>query len=204
MEASFGFRLRGREGRVHVRYEVNEDPVRWGYDLLNLGFDIEVARGFPVVEATVEYPAEGYGAVLGWIQVVRYRVDDAVEPTVVIDVAPQLKDTRMPYLSYGPRPALFDAPAFTEQNVVWRASSFLTATPDALMTPVVEPVCGFCWGYVIRDGTVEPTELVPARREHWLEARNELQARFSEWTFQEARAKGSDPVEGLTLGCDCG
>jgi hypothetical protein len=183
MEASFDFQLRGREGRVRVRYEVNEDPVRWGYDLLNLGFDIEVARGFPVVEATVEYPAEGYAAFLGWIQVVRYRVGEAPEPTVVVDVAPQLKDTRVPYLSYGPRPALFDAPAFTEKNVVWRASSFLTSTPDALMTPVVEPVCGFRWGYVIRGGAPHPSELVAAGRDDWLEAVDDLHRGFPDWTF---------------------
>ncbi len=53
---------------VQIRYGRNDDPKRWGYDLLALDFDIDAARGFPVIEARVEYPAEGYAAVMSWIQ----------------------------------------------------------------------------------------------------------------------------------------
>lgn len=70
--AKISFQLRGREGRVTVEYGVNDDPSRWGYHLLGLNFDAEVARGFPVIEARVAFGGEGYAGFLGWIQVVRY------------------------------------------------------------------------------------------------------------------------------------
>ena len=43
--------------------------------------------GFPVVEATVDYPAEGYAAVMGWVQVVALRGDrraESGEPETVV------------------------------------------------------------------------------------------------------------------------
>jgi hypothetical protein len=57
---------------VRIRHGANDDPARWGYDRLGLAFDSAAAKGFPVVEARVEYPAEGYAGFLGWIQVVKY------------------------------------------------------------------------------------------------------------------------------------
>jgi hypothetical protein len=167
-----------------VHYGVNEDPKRWGYHLLGLAFDIDVARGFPVIEAHVDYPAGGYAAVLSWIQVARYWVAAEEDPTVVIDVPPQMRETGVPYLSFGIRPTLFDAPAFaTEDDVTWRASSFLTHTPDALMTPVVEPICGFRWGYDLRKGVPQPINLDEAVRTDWLDARDELTRHFPAWSF---------------------
>jgi hypothetical protein len=183
-KTTFAFEARDLSGQVRVAYGVNSNPRRWGYHLLGLDFDIEVARGFPVIEARVEYPAEGYAAYLGWIQIVRYWIGDDAEPTVVVDVAPQMKESRMPYLSFGIQPVLFDAPTFTEQNVTWRAWSFLTFTPDCVMTSVVEPACGFHWGYDIRAGTPLPINLVPVGRAEWLDVREELRKRFPDWTFQ--------------------
>jgi hypothetical protein len=183
VEISLAFRVRQIDGRVRIRYGRNEDPRRWGYDLLGLDFETGVAHGFPVIEAEVEYPAEGYAAIMSWIQVVRYWVGAQQEPTVIVDVAPQLREARMPYFSFGIRPRFFDAPAITERNVVWRAWAFLTYSPDALMTPVVEPACGFRWGYDVREGSVEPTELLLAGRDEWLDIREDLGARYLDWTF---------------------
>lgn len=175
--------MRELDGRVRVAYGVNDDPARWGFHLLGLEADLDVARGFPVIEAAVEYPAEGYAAYFGWVQVVRFWVEDRVEPTVIVDVAPQLSEARMPYLAFGVRPVLFDAPAFAAQNVVWRAWSFLTYTPDALMTRAVEPACGFRWGYDLHAGTPHPVELLASGRKEWLDVREELRVRLPEWTF---------------------
>jgi hypothetical protein len=181
---SLSFHLRGLKGRVRVQYDVNDDPTRWGYGRLGVGFDIDAARGFPVVEARVEYPGEGYAGFLGWIQVVRYWVGEQREPTVVApDVAPQMKESAMPYLSFGIAPVLFDAPAFTERNVVWKAWSFLTQTPDLLMSRIVEPVCGFRWGYEISDGIPTVTPLAAAQRADWLDVMQELRAQLPNWTF---------------------
>jgi hypothetical protein len=181
---TLSFHLRGLSGRVQVHYGVNDDPQRWGYDKLGLDFDVDVARGFPVMEARVEYAAQGYAGFLGWIQVVRYQVGEGSEPTVVApDVPPQLKDSGTPYLSFGIEPVLFDAPAFTERDVTWTAWSFLTQTPDLVMTRVVEPVCGFRWGYVVRDGIPSATELAPASREDWFDVSEKLREQFAGWQF---------------------
>jgi hypothetical protein len=65
------FELRETPGTVRVRYGVNDDPRRWGYHVLGLPYDFERSRGFPLIEATFEHPAEGYAAVMGWIQQTR-------------------------------------------------------------------------------------------------------------------------------------
>jgi hypothetical protein len=115
-----------------------------------------------VIEGRVEYAAKGYLGFLGWIQVVDYVVmkgSNTEEVVVAPDVPPQLRDANTPYMSYGIEPRLFDAPAFTEKNVDWTARAFLTCTPDLLMTPVVEPLCGCSWGYTVTDGVVAPKSL---------------------------------------------
>lgn len=183
MELLLPFRIHGADGSARVVHGRNDDPRRWGYHLLGLDFDIDAARGFPVIEASVEYPLEGYAAYMGWIQLVRYWVGGQDDATVIVDVAPQLRESKMPFLSFGLRPTMFDAPAFTERNVTWRAASFLTYAPDCLMTPTIGPACGFRWGYDIRDGSPEPTELVTAGRDDWLAVRTELRPRYPDWTF---------------------
>jgi len=53
------FELSGQAGEVVVSYGENEDPVRWGYDLLGLDFRWEISRGFPVLRADVTYEGDG-------------------------------------------------------------------------------------------------------------------------------------------------
>lgn len=93
------FTLRGDDGWVTAQYGVNEDPARWRYPVLELEwYRPELVRGFPVMQATVEHPAEGYAATMGWLQVVRYEVRDPGEEErqTVFDVPPQLSDTETP------------------------------------------------------------------------------------------------------------
>jgi hypothetical protein len=154
------FVLRGIPGRVLIHYGANDDPDRWGYPLLGMSYPVELAKGFPVIQAEVDYPAEGYAAVLAWIQLVWIRDLDGGKPNYQpVDLAPQLLGLDLPYFSFGVRPVLFDAPSYgIAANVDWVAHSMLVFTPDCLMTRVVRPVCGFSWGYHLR-GTA-PT-LVP-------------------------------------------
>jgi hypothetical protein len=179
----FEFSVREAQGKVRVNYGVNDDPQRWGYHLLGLAFDINTAFGFPVIEAAVEYDAEGYAAFFGWIQVVRYWTDDPNQPVVIVDVAPQMSGSGMPYLSFGIEPVLFDAPAIVARDATWRAWSFLTFAPDCVMTPVIEPACGFRWGYDVCAGSPTPTALLPAGRGEWLDVRTVLDERFPAFTF---------------------
>jgi hypothetical protein len=122
---------------------------------------------------------------MGWIQVVRYSVtrDGERSTTTLVDVPPQLRDSSTPYLSFGVEPVLFDAPASTERDMSWRALSFLAYSPDALMTPRLEPVCGFSWGYDIHAGGVRVAALRACDRDDWSEARRALQARLPGWSF---------------------
>ena len=59
------FRLRGFHGSVRVLATTNDDPARGGYHLLGIDQAIvDAAHGHPVVQATVDFPAEGYAAEL--------------------------------------------------------------------------------------------------------------------------------------------
>jgi hypothetical protein len=176
------FELRGVPGTVTVRHGINDDPRRWGYDVLDLPYDFERSRGFPVVEATVAHPAEGYAAVMGWIQVVRYR--DAETDEVIVDVAPQLRGSGVPWFSFGVRPAFFDAPSTTSDEATFRFDAFLAFTPHAVMTPVAEPLCGFSWGCEVTGGTPASTPLTPAGADRWAAIRPALAAACPDWTFR--------------------
>jgi hypothetical protein len=190
VDCSISFTLRGVDGKARIRYEQNVDPTVWGFDQLGLDWDWSVAHGFPVIEARVEYPAKGYLGILGWIQVVDYTVrkESGTEDVVVApDVAPQVRDANTPYMSFGIEPRLFDAPAFDEKDVDWTARAFLTYTPDLLMTPTVEPLCGCSWGYTINEGVVSPKDLELCTTEDWLHARQRLSARLPTWTFRGDR-----------------
>jgi hypothetical protein len=183
-EKSIPFALRGVDGRVDISYEINDDPRRWGFHLFGPGWD--TARGFPVLRARVRYPAEGYAAFLGWIQVVALtEKGDGREETswVVPDVAPQSRDANIPYAVFGFEPSFFDAPSYDAADVEFLAKAFLAYTPDCLLTPVVEPLCGFTWGYDVEHGTVRPKELRGSTPDDWFEVRKLLRIRLPSWTF---------------------
>jgi hypothetical protein len=183
------FRLRGFHGSVRVAATVNDDPARWGYHLLGIDQAIvDAAHGHPVVQATVEFPAEGYAAELGWIQVVWHSIPDT-PARVICDVPPQMADSGMPFMSFGTRPTFFDAPADTVPSSKFRATAFLTYSPDVLMTKVVAPICGFRWGFdrVAGESTSIPIER--AESADWDGMADELRALYPAWDF----VPGSDP-----------
>lgn len=182
------FRLRGADGQVTIRYGVNEDPVRWGYPVLELSWaHPELVRGFPVIEAAVEHPAEGYAADMGWLQVVRYESRDPGEEerTTIFDVPPQLAEIEMPYAAFGVRPTFFDAPSTDAKDVDFDADTFLVYTPDAVMTRVLRPICAFRWGFRVREGDVLLHPLSAAGASDWERNLPGLRERFPSWTFEE-------------------
>jgi len=181
------FRLRGVEGEVSVDYGVNDDPVRWGYDVLDLDwFTPERVHGFPVIQASVKHPAEGYAADMGWLQVVRYDVKDPGEEEhqVVFDVPPQLSETESPYAAFGVRPTFFDAPAAGAKNMVWDADTFLAYSPDAVLSRVIRPLCGFSWGYRASNGVIQLSPLSIAGPEEWERNLPDLRGRYPTWSFE--------------------
>jgi hypothetical protein len=197
MTETFGFRLRGATGSVTVSFQANEDPARWGYDTLGLTWPSELAKGLPVFDAQTECSLEGYAAIMGWIQIVRIEVLESSQPIAIggdkapaghhewVDGPPQLRGLGVPFTSFGKSPTLFDAPASTESDTTFLADSFLTTSPDALISRVSFPILGLRWGYSTRAGQQhelhEPTLLA---ERHWAEALPLLRETFPEWQFR--------------------
>lgn len=180
------FLLRGAKGEVWVTYGINTGPERLGYGESVLGADYspEMARGFPFLEAGVEFEGVGYGADFGWVQIVRYRVHDTGEETTVFDTPPQLSDTDCPYLAFGVRPTMFDAPGFSDaQDVTWDADTFLVHTPDAVLSRDIRAICGFSWGYRLKGATPAAIPLTVATESDWERNLGDLRGRFPSWRF---------------------
>jgi hypothetical protein len=201
IEERFPFRLRGVEGSVSVSFQANEDPEGWGYGALGLAWPTTLAAGLPVLTARTECSLDGYAAVMGWIQIVRIDVLESSTSLVAgdekapaghhewVDGPPQLSGLGVPFTSFGVRPTLFDAPASTESDTTFFADSWLTASPDALISRKSFPVLGLRWGYSTRTG--QPHELhEPALLDesHWAEALPLLRETFPDWQFEPGDA----------------
>lgn len=143
--------------------------------------------------ATVAYVGEGYDAMMAWVQVVRYEAGGG--ETALVDKAPQLAEADLPYYAYGIRPEFFDAPSMPRAGEVrWNAHAFLVASPDAVMSRTVEPVCGFRWGYRVKGESPGLLPLARAGMADWSAARDVLRERYPSWTFGAAWSPGSCPM----------
>jgi hypothetical protein len=182
---AISFRLRGLDGLVTIHLEVNEEPRRWGYHLLRR-YPMEQPEGFPVVRASVSYPAEGYVATMGWIQLVRYGGGKPEDETIEVDLTPQHSDAGTPYCYWGFAPSFFDAPSTPQEGIRWVAEAFLATSPDALMSKTVQPVCGFRWGYATIRKPPELLPIEPIGAEAWMSARTVLTEHYPAWEFLDA------------------
>lgn len=182
--ASFGmsFSAHGLSGRVDAAYTVNHDPKHLGYDRLGLDGP-EMARGFPVLAADIQYEGAGYFGYMGWVQVVRAVFGDGPEE-VIIDRPPSMEGVQQPFVAWGPCPRFFDAPGTTDRPVAWHADTFLTVTPDLLMSKIVQPVCSFQWGYdVSSSGQVQPRPAVQQELDVWQQLVPLLESDCPDWEF---------------------
>lgn len=193
----FPFQLRGAEGSVSVSFQANDDPERWGYGFLGLSWPSDLARGLPVLTARPECSLEGYAAFMGWVQLVRIDVLESSRGLVDgidkapaghhewVDGPPQLRGLGVPFTSFGVCPTLSDAPASTESDTTFLADSWLTASPDAVISRESFPVLGLRWGYSTRTG--QPHELhepTPLDQSDWTEALPLLRDTFPDWQFR--------------------
>jgi hypothetical protein len=198
MTETFPFTLREGHGTVSVSLQPNDEPERWGFGTLGLPWPVDLAQGLAVLEAKTDCSLDGYAAVMGWIQVVRIDVlessrsiVDGVEKAPAgrhewVDGPPQLRGLGVPFTSYGTCPTLFDAPVSTESDTTFLADSFLTASPDSLVSRVSIPLLGIRWGYSTRAG--EPHELHEPTlldRSQWAEALPLLTETFPDWQFEQ-------------------
>lgn len=184
------FSLRGFDGSVAVHYAVNDDPTRWGMQYLGIASELEelqLARGYPVLLATVQYAAEGFAAELQWIQLVSTSIG-AAPVEIMCDTAPQMTGVAMPFMSFGVNPVLFDAPVRIQPGLQWRAESFLTFTPDILMSKIIEPVCGFAWGFDVEDSGVRIKEVTVVNNSSWSKAGEQLARMYPDWRFGPSRS----------------
>ena len=102
----------------------------------------------------------------------------------------------MPYLCFGPSPSFFDNPFTDQRGMHWIAETFLVISPDAVMTRVVQPVCGFRWGYSTEG---ERTAVLPLAlwSSAWLAACEVLRERYAagcSWRRGRRRRDGADGV----------
>jgi hypothetical protein len=174
------FRHEGDQGRVTVTCVPNDDPHAVGKS--------EEARGFPVCTATVAYPATGYRAVFGWVQLV-CSTDNASEGRAFeMDPLRFFEDSPAPYCWYGITPVLFDAPSRGDRRrLEWLAHSFLAVIPrepDPQKRAV--PLLGFSWGFVIGDDgliALRPVEQLAAG--DWNDHVPYLRGCYPRWQFSE-------------------
>ena len=171
------FLLRGIEGRVSVTCSRNDRP-----DLVGSGAE---ASGFPMCHATVDYPAQGYAAVLGWVQLVRSDDNASRGRAYEIDPLAFLGDVPHPFCWIGLSPQLFDAPTRSPRHDLdWTAHSFL-CVPEGIMEEGLEvhALLGFAWGFRVRNATVHlvsPIVLGPA---DWDQHVDGLAAQYPSWRF---------------------
>jgi len=176
------FTLRGLDGLISVSVSRNTDPGALGYLLLSGGEPVDFARGFPVCRATVSYPAQGYAAVFGWTQMVRST--DGATPDFEMDPIAIYADVATPYAWYGLRPEFFDAPSrVARHDMDWLAHAFLCVSPDAVLTPRVQAIAGFRWGFTVTGADITlaaPAALGPG---DWDTHLGLLRAGYPGWTF---------------------
>ena len=171
------FLLRGIEGHVSVTCSRNDQP-----ELVGSGAE---ALGFPICDATVDYPALGYDAVLGWVQLV--RSDDNVSRGGEFEIDPLafLGDVPHPFCWIGLSPRLFDAPSRSSKaDLDWTAHSFL-CVPDggAEARLEVQALLGFSWGFRIRSDEILLTSPTPLSPTEWNAHRDHLATRYPSWEF---------------------
>ena len=178
------FSLRGLAGLISVSVSRNTEPGTLGYSLLTGGGPVDFARGFPVCRATVSYPADGYAAVFGWTQLVRSTDGTMPGPDFEMDPIAIYRDVATPYAWYGLLPEFFDAPSrVARPDMDWLAHAFLCVSPDAVLTPRVQAIAGFRWGFTVTGADIwiaAPAALGPG---DWDGHLGLLRAGYPGWTF---------------------
>lgn len=171
------FTLRDVDGLVSVTYSRDDrnEPV---------GSAAE-SSGFPTCHASVHYPAQGYDALLGWVQLVRSDDNTSQGREYEIDPLDFLGELPHPFCWIGLSPQLFDAPSRSPRtDLDWAAHSFL-CVPDtgAGAGLEVHALLGFTWGFRIRDEEVQLVPPTPLGPTDWNQHVDALAERYPSWRF---------------------
>ncbi|MEW9677870.1 hypothetical protein ABRT01_17170 [Lentibacillus sp. L22] len=192
MSHELAFFTRNYSGKVNIKYGINKDPKFWGFLSLDLPFDIEIAKNFPVCEASVSYNGKGYNSVFGWIQTVDMDIKDDNYQSSFVDVGALFKGIDMPFFSFGNNPTLFDAPCMINvSNVNWTAQSFLVAVGNIIRTTNVYYVIGFEWGYEVIDDVPQIKPIKQLKMKDWNTKVDFLNREYSSWNFVKGNLSSS-------------
>jgi hypothetical protein len=182
-----GFTLRGLDGHVDVSLRDNSDPVSLGYRVLFADAPADWGLGYPVCEATVTYPGQGYAAVFGWTQLVRST--DSAAGTFEMDPIAIYAEIPTPFAWFGVRPVLFDAPSREGRpDMDWEARSFLCVSSDAVISRRVVAVTGFSWGFTIKSGEISISEPWELGADTWSSHLALLRREYPQWAFEPGYA----------------
>jgi hypothetical protein len=130
---------------VEVHIATNGDPEQVGAE--------ESSRGLAMCRASVNFPAEGYRAAFGWVQLVKSTDNHTGGAEFEMDPLEILGPVPHPFGFYGIQPVLFDAPSrSTRADLAWTCHSFLTAIIVEYPARLVRCLVGFSWGFTITDG----------------------------------------------------
>ena len=179
------FTHHGQTGRVRVVLEATLAPDTLGAR--------DGAMGLANCKATVEFSADGYLALFGWVQLVRstdnsfqgHRFEmDPFDPFKLYEPA------LTPYCWYGITPTLFDAPSRDERvDLDWIAHSFLAASPLRGNRRIVTPLLGFSWGFhVFDERNIVLKPITPLTAVDWEAHLPYLRDYYKEWQFTEMPA----------------
>lgn len=155
----------------------NVDPVAVG--------SVPAATGFPMCRATVEYEADGYLAMLGWVQNVGEASPTGSELRFELDPFVLFEGIAIPYGMYGTNPELFDAPYRSDRSMSlrWLAHSFLCVAPSSPFAKEVEAIAGFSWGFNMEDDDLEIVGARPLSRNDWSSHIELLSTSYPSWEF---------------------
>ena len=171
---------------MNVRVQSNDDPQRWGLDLVLPDARLSNMNGYPVFEGRIDHPARGYGALCGWIQLVK-SADGEVPDTFEMDPLSVNRNLRTPFCYFGSKPTLFDAPArFERGDNDWTAQSFLCYLEDAGVTPNVKPLLAIQWGFDSTAESISLKKLSALSLRAWNDHLSLLRLKYPEWTFRAA------------------
>lgn len=186
------FTVPGRHlSTVYITVAPNSDPTRSGSRILFPEEQPSAFIDFPTCNATITTPEDtGYAAMYGWIQFVRETpLDPAnINPSIhkwQHDPIPITAGVDTPFIWFGARPELFDAPfRVNRTDMEWTCRSFLTYLPDCVMERLVHPILVVEWGFWIRGGEVRimPLRMVDVG-EAWETQRGLLEEMFPNWRF---------------------
>jgi hypothetical protein len=195
------FSLRGYNGKVAVYYGSNDDPQKVGYDFLaGSNFDFNMCCGYPVIHARIEqYEGSGIRTFLGWLQIVTGVRSHAHDPkkaqtatSVSVDICPTMRESDIPFYSFGSLPQVFDAPCHNlgeYAELHWTADTFLTTLPIRSRDEEISWLAGFRWGYIENDLPDQKPVLLPLEitgAQAWNRHISFLQKEYSRWRFKPA------------------